>query len=277
MHLLLEWDWILDGSSSMLGFVAELWFFLFFLYCSTRFYVCGLLLEPCGLKMLKTVCQKKVKNGVFSFGCFLATVLCFALLALQWERLSIFCWLVRRQAHMLRAQQGIPVSEYGVLVDMIRVPDWAFEVAGLETRGFDQDSTGYHPGLFLTSAQREAVEALIQELPKFRLKAVPTDCSECPICLEEFHVGNEVRGMPCAHNFHVECIDEWLRLNVKCPRCRSSVFPNLDLSALSDLRSDTDQTPTNGYITRQPSSLSTSSPVPAAHTVNTQASIPTLP
>lgn len=41
--------------------------------------------------------------------------------------------------------------------------------------------------------QREAVEALIQELPKFRLKAVPTDCSECPICLEEFHVGNEVR------------------------------------------------------------------------------------
>jgi E3 ubiquitin-protein ligase SIS3 len=44
--------------------------------------------------------------------------------------------------------------------------------------------------------QREAVEALIQELPKFRLKAVPTDCSECPICLEEFHVGNEVKSTP---------------------------------------------------------------------------------
>jgi len=45
--------------------------------------------------------------------------------------------------------------------------------------------------------QREAVEALIQELPKFRLKAVPTDCSECPICLEEFHVGNEVKRDCC--------------------------------------------------------------------------------
>jgi E3 ubiquitin-protein ligase SIS3 len=45
--------------------------------------------------------------------------------------------------------------------------------------------------------QREAVEALIQELPKFRLKAVPTDCSECPICLEEFHVGNEVKQSRC--------------------------------------------------------------------------------
>lgn len=46
--------------------------------------------------------------------------------------------------------------------------------------------------LISSGIQREAVEALIQELPKFRLKAVPTDCSECPICLEEFHVGNEV-------------------------------------------------------------------------------------
>ncbi|GKC67686.1 E3 ubiquitin protein ligase SIS3-like protein isoform X1 [Tanacetum coccineum] len=148
-------------------------------------------------------------------------------------------WLTRRQAHSLRAQQGIPISEIGVLVDMVRVPDWAFETAaGQEMRGMGQDTASYHPGLYLTEPQREAVEALIQELPKFMLKAVPTDCSECPICLEEFHVGNEVRGLPCAHNFHVACIDEWLRLNVKCPRCRCSVFPNLDLSALSTIPAD---------------------------------------
>ncbi|KAH7685942.1 E3 ubiquitin-protein ligase SIS3 protein [Dioscorea alata] len=148
-------------------------------------------------------------------------------------------WLTRRQAHLQRAQQGIPISEYGVLVDMIRVPDWAFEAAGQEMRVMGQETT-YHPGLYLTATQREAVEALIQELPKFMLKAVPTDCSECPICLEEFRVGNEVRGLPCAHNFHVECIDQWLRLNVKCPRCRCSVFPNLDLSALSNIRLDSE-------------------------------------
>lgn len=149
-------------------------------------------------------------------------------------------WLTRRQALLQRAQQGIPISEYGVLVDMIRVPDWAFEAAGQEMRGMGQD-TAYHPGVYLTTTQREAVEALIQELPKFRMKAVPIDCSECPICLEEFHVGNEVRGLPCAHNFHVDCIDQWLRLNVKCPRCRCSVFPNLDLSALSNIRADSER------------------------------------
>ncbi|KAH0687128.1 E3 ubiquitin-protein ligase SIS3 [Solanum tuberosum] len=170
-------------------------------------------------------------------------------------------WLARRQAHLLRAQQGIPISEFGVLVDMIRVPDWAFEAAGQEMRGMGQDATSYHPGLYLSQAQREAVEALIQELPMFRMKTVPTDCSECPICLEEFDVGNEVRGLPCAHNFHVACIDEWLRLNVKCPRCRCSVFPNLDLSALSNIPADLERSSTNvltaaRYVRSQPSSQS---------------------
>uniref|UniRef100_A0A2P2LWS6 Uncharacterized protein MANES_14G066700 n=1 Tax=Rhizophora mucronata TaxID=61149 RepID=A0A2P2LWS6_RHIMU len=170
-------------------------------------------------------------------------------------------WLTRRWAHFLRAQQGIPVSEYMVLVDMIRVPDWAFEAASQEMRGMGEDAASYYPGLYFTPAQREAIEALIQELPKFRLKAVPTDCSECPICLEEFHLGNEVRGLPCAHNFHVECIDKWLRLNVKCPRCRCLVFPNLDLSALSNIHADSEPSPhsvvtTSQYVRTQPLSQS---------------------
>ncbi|KAG4392616.1 hypothetical protein AAZX31_04G165400 [Glycine max] len=169
-------------------------------------------------------------------------LLCIACLAMR-------KWLKRRQARMLGAQEGIPVSAFGVLVEMIRVPDWAFEAAGQETRSMAQDAA-YHPGLYLTPAQREAVEALIQELPSFRLTAVPTNCSECLICLEEFHVGNQVRGLPCAHNFHVECIDEWLRLNVNCPRCRCSVFPNLDLSALSNIRSESEQSSATAVTSR---------------------------
>lgn len=141
--------------------------------------------------------------------------------------------LARRKAHLVRAPQQIPVSVYGVLVDLIRVPEWAFEAAEREMRGIEQGNGVDHPGLYMAPAQREAVESLIEQLPKYLLKTVPGDCNDCPICLEEFQVGNEVRGLPCTHNFHVVCIDKWLRLNANCPRCRSLVFPDLDTNALS--------------------------------------------
>lgn len=77
--------------------------------------------------------------------------------------------------------------------------------------------------------QRERVERAIQGLHKFSLSRVAENWTQCPICLDDFDVGNEVRTLPCTHTFHVACIDAWLRLNVKCPHCRSSVFPELEL------------------------------------------------
>ena len=38
-------------------------------------------------------------------------------------------------------------------MDMVRVPDWAFEAAGQEMRGMGQDAANYHPGLYLTPTQ----------------------------------------------------------------------------------------------------------------------------
>ena len=44
------------------------------------------------------------------------------------------------------------VTFFHILVEMIRVPDWAFEAAGQETRSMAQDAA-YHLGLYLTPAQ----------------------------------------------------------------------------------------------------------------------------
>ncbi|KAL9314138.1 hypothetical protein ACSQ67_019590 [Phaseolus vulgaris] len=123
---------------------------------------------------------------------------------------------------------------YLILIEMIQVPDWVFEAASQESRSMTQNVT-FHRGRYLNQTQKDAIESSIQELATFTINVVPTNCNECLICLEEFCVGNQVRGLPCSHNFHVECIDVWLRLNVSCPRCRCSVFPNLDLNALSDI------------------------------------------
>lgn len=40
----------------------------------------------------------------------------------------------------------------------------------------------------------------------------------CPICTDDFVKGQDLRVLPCNHQFHVECIDPWL-MNVSgtCP------------------------------------------------------------
>ncbi|KAG4906431.1 hypothetical protein JHK84_054939 [Glycine max] len=49
-------------------------------------------------------------------------------------------------------------------VEMIRVPDWAFEAAGQETRSMAQDAA-YHLGLYLTPAQLLPKTSALVQLP----------------------------------------------------------------------------------------------------------------
>ncbi|KXJ96936.1 hypothetical protein Micbo1qcDRAFT_229724 [Microdochium bolleyi] len=43
----------------------------------------------------------------------------------------------------------------------------------------------------------------------------------CSICTEDFEVGEDVRVLPCDHNFHPGCIDPWLlKVSGTCPLCR---------------------------------------------------------
>ncbi|KAI5794493.1 hypothetical protein DFH27DRAFT_613008 [Peziza echinospora] len=48
----------------------------------------------------------------------------------------------------------------------------------------------------------------------------------CPVCLDDFEDGQELRVLPCRHSFHPDCIDPWL-LNVagSCPVCRIDLRP----------------------------------------------------
>jgi E3 ubiquitin-protein ligase RNF13 len=47
---------------------------------------------------------------------------------------------------------------------------------------------------------------------------------DCAICLENFTIGDKCRLLPtCKHNFHAQCVDQWLLRNSICPICRSMV------------------------------------------------------
>tara|TARA_B100001059_G_C17767393_1_gene546399 strand:+ start:640 stop:1101 length:462 start_codon:yes stop_codon:yes gene_type:complete len=44
--------------------------------------------------------------------------------------------------------------------------------------------------------------------------------SSCPICLEEFKVGEYKRCLSCNHTYHKKCIDKWIKKCNTCPECR---------------------------------------------------------
>ncbi|PKI72356.1 E3 ubiquitin-protein ligase SDIR1-like isoform X2 [Punica granatum] len=43
----------------------------------------------------------------------------------------------------------------------------------------------------------------------------------CSVCLEQVVTGELIRSLPCLHQFHVNCIDPWLRQQGTCPICKS--------------------------------------------------------
>ena len=52
---------------------------------------------------------------------------------------------------------------------------------------------------------------------------LPKDDRTCAICLSDYKPKEVVRTIPeCSHYFHVDCVDEWLKLNATCPVCRKS-------------------------------------------------------
>ncbi|KAG8363477.1 hypothetical protein BUALT_Bualt19G0026500 [Buddleja alternifolia] len=51
-----------------------------------------------------------------------------------------------------------------------------------------------------------------------------SDVQQCYICLADYEDGDKLRVLPCNHEFHVPCIDKWLKeVNRVCPLCRHNV------------------------------------------------------
>ena len=43
---------------------------------------------------------------------------------------------------------------------------------------------------------------------------------KCIICYEDFQEGDSVTTLPCAHVFHINCIEIWILQHGNCPVCK---------------------------------------------------------
>ncbi|KAJ8764807.1 hypothetical protein K2173_010272 [Erythroxylum novogranatense] len=97
------------------------------------------------------------------------------------------------------------------------VPQRSISISGL-----DELTIESYPKTMLGESRR---------LPK------PTD-NTCAICLSEYQPKEALRTIPeCNHYFHVDCIDEWLRVNGTCPLCRNSPESSDDVTPSSSVSS----------------------------------------
>ncbi|XP_004507171.1 E3 ubiquitin-protein ligase SDIR1-like isoform X2 [Cicer arietinum] len=48
----------------------------------------------------------------------------------------------------------------------------------------------------------------------------PEDELTCTVCLDHVKRAELVRSLPCLHQFHANCIDQWLRQQGTCPVCK---------------------------------------------------------
>uniref|UniRef100_A0A6Q2XA05 RING-type E3 ubiquitin transferase n=1 Tax=Esox lucius TaxID=8010 RepID=A0A6Q2XA05_ESOLU len=114
------------------------------------------------------------------------------------------------------AMQNIGVGPWGVLHS--NPMDYAWGANGLDaiiTQLLNQfENTGPPP------ADRDKIKSLPTVL--ITQEHVGSDL-ECPVCKEDYSIGENVRQLPCNHLFHNDCIVPWLEQHDTCPVCRKSL------------------------------------------------------
>ncbi|XXG64637.1 hypothetical protein AAC387_Pa05g2533 [Persea americana] len=93
--------------------------------------------------------------------------------------------------------------------------------------------------IFLSMMSLPAPESLVDSFPlkcheRPNLLLIEDDVEKCYICLGEYEQGDKIRVLPCHHEYHMLCVDKWLKeIHGVCPLCRGDVCEGVAVGSVS--------------------------------------------
>ncbi|KAF8393089.1 hypothetical protein HHK36_021330 [Tetracentron sinense] len=94
--------------------------------------------------------------------------------------------------------------------------------------------------LSLSMVSLPAPESVVDSFPLKNHKRLNTaesgdDMEQCYICLAEYEEGDKIRVLPCCHEYHMSCVDKWLKeIHGVCPLCRGDVCMGVTEGSVSN-------------------------------------------
>ncbi|XP_022752302.1 probable E3 ubiquitin-protein ligase RHG1A [Durio zibethinus] len=144
----------------------------------------------------------------------------------------------RRQLAELRNVLGIG-RRHGVIhredSDPSFLNDMPEEPDNHDDMRLDVDSLSYEELLFLEEQIGDVCTGLSEEFILAYLRrrnyqsitiGPPVEAETCCICQEEYGNGEELGMLDCGHDFHFDCIKQWLVQKNSCPICKRTALAN---------------------------------------------------
>ncbi|KAH7575268.1 hypothetical protein JRO89_XS02G0072800 [Xanthoceras sorbifolium] len=159
------------------------------------------------------------KSGIFSVKSFLA---------------ALADVLIRQVLNAMRRGENLRIEDF-----MLFDPFIYHGLAEMHDRHrdmrLDVDNMSYEELLALeerigdvkTGLTEESVMKLLKQKKYMSTeKETPPDQEPCCVCQEEYADGDDLGTLDCGHDFHTDCIKQWLMQKNLCPICKTTALPS---------------------------------------------------
>ena len=139
-----------------------------------------------------------------------------------------------------RKEEGTaPVEPEGLLDGMEKGQGVGQSGSAVEVRSDAEGGAGQEDVPQVTRTCYHSLHSQLESLSASPLILCPVlfcvvcGASQCIVCLDVLHAGDEVLLLPCAHMFHPACIKPWLRRSQACPSQSLSYITPCSISTVT--------------------------------------------